>query len=278
MTPNVGLSPVHTLRGRALLVDRDGSLYVGRRQRIYRSRDLGVTWQLDAEIPTAAWKTALAWSRLACRALRHEISGLVVLSDGTRLAIARDGIFRAAANDSRMVPVFRFVRGSRPLNLCVNATGDILFGEYGRNPKRHEMFVYASRDRGSTFEVVHAFGPGSVRHIHSVIHDAYLDAYWVLAGDYGKEPGIGLLSRDFEHLEWVARGEQQVRAVNALVEPDCLIYGTDTELEQNYIVRLDKKTGRRDLLVPTNGSSLFAARYGDQSRSYRQAFRERACR
>jgi len=54
-----------------------------------------------------------------------------------------------------------------------------------------------------------------------------------------------------------------VRAVGMLVRPDCLIYGSDSELEQNYIIRLDKKTGRYERVVPLDGSSLYAADFGN---------------
>ncbi len=52
------------------------------------------------------------------------------------------------------------------------------------------------------------------------------------------------------------------RAVSVLCREDCLIYGSDSEVEQNYIMRLDKKSGRADRLTPVSGSSLYAAQFG----------------
>ena len=54
-----------------------------------------------------------------------------------------------------------------------------------------------------------------------------------------------------------------VRAVSVLVRPDCLIYGSDSELEPNHIVRMDKRTGRCERLVPLDGSSLYASDFGE---------------
>jgi hypothetical protein len=259
----VDFTPARTFRGRALLIAADGALFVGRGQRIFRSVDHGASWRLDSQVPNAILQNPVLWPRLLRRALRYQISGLIVLSDGTRVAVARTGIYRAAGGETRMREVFRLTRGSRPLHMCATPDEEIVFGEYGGNRGRHEMFIYVSRDRGRSFEPVFRFPPGAVRHIHNVLYDRYLDAFWVLAGDYGHEPGIALLSRDFSHLDWIVRGTQDARVVSALVERDALVYGTDTELEQNYIVRLEKKTGRRERLAPIGGSSLSAARYGE---------------
>lgn len=51
-------------------------------------------------------------------------------------------------------------------------------------------------------------------------------------------------------------------AVGALVEPDCLLYGTDSDIERNYLVRLDKRTGVIHDLCKADGSSLYAGRFG----------------
>jgi len=70
------------------------------------------------------------------RALRHEIGGLVVLRDGARLAIALDGIFRVAAGETRMTLVFRFMRGSRPLNLCATGSDHVRIRPYYMLPRQ----------------------------------------------------------------------------------------------------------------------------------------------
>jgi hypothetical protein len=85
----------------------------------------------------------------------------------------------------------------------------------------------------------------------------------VFVGDYGKEPGIGLLDRDLSHLDWVARGSQQCRVVAALLESDAILFGTDSDIEPNSILRLEKSSGRITSVCDIPGTSLHATRIGD---------------
>jgi len=246
-------------KGRALLIDRAGRLYIARGYRILRSDDGGATWKLDAWVPTSPWNHAVLRVSLATRLLRVNLQALQVLPDGTRVVVARDGIYRAGPGERRMTRSWAVSRGSRPITLSLDGTR-LLFGEYGGGEmNRVGVRVYASEDGGRRFEPLFELPKGDVHHIHQVLVDPYADHYWILAGDHGREPGIAALSKDGRNLTWVDRGHQMVRAVSALPRPDALIYGSDSEVEPNFIIRLDRKTGRWDRLRPTEGSSLFAA-------------------
>ena len=247
--------------GRALYVGKDNRLYVSQRYRIFRSDDWGQTWRPDCFVPSSGWKPLAAGMRLAARLLRHEVAAFEVLSDGARIAVVRDGLYRAEPGQTRMTRVFRITRGSRPLNLAVDGAR-VLFGEYGDAYQDCEAFIYISEDGGRTFDVGYRFPAGSIRHVHGVQVDPYRDTYWVLVGDYDRQPGIGALSKDLRTLEWLNRGSQQCRAVRALIEPDRLIYGTDSDQEQNFIVGMDKSGGKITKLLQVEGSSLYAAAFG----------------
>jgi hypothetical protein len=204
------------------------------------------------------WTSAMLTSTIAARTLRLNIQTLQVLEDGTRVAVARDGIYRATAGETRMKLTWPITRGSRPINLSAHGSR-LLFGEYGGVVmNRLGVRIYVSEDGGEHFEPTFEFPNGDIHHVHNVVVDPYADHYWVLTGDHGRTPGIAVLSKDGRHLDWVDRGHQMVRAVSALPRPDCLIYGSDSELEPNYLIRLEKKTGRWERLLPTEGSSLYA--------------------
>jgi hypothetical protein len=250
-----------------LYIGQHNELYVTRRYAVYRSADGGRSWALDCHVPAPPWKKLAMRSRLAARLLRYYIAAFEVLPDGTRIAVARDGIYRAAHGEVRMSRVFHVTRGSRPLNLTADGMR-VMFGEYGtfgEYPDRlnpHEMSLYVSEDGGKSFAVGHHFASGDIRHVHNILVDPHSDCYWVLVGDYQTQPGIGRLSRDLRTLDWLGRGQQVFRAVGAIVEPDCLIYGTDSNIERNYLVRLDKRTGEIRTLREMDGTSLYATRFG----------------
>ena len=252
---------VATTSGRALFAAANGDLYLGRGCRIFRSQDNGRSWHPDCFVPSFGWKHHSSRIWPLARLLRWYIAAFRVLADGSRLAVARDGIYRAAANEQSMTRVFAIHRGSRPLNFSVDGSR-VLFGEYGSGLEDTEVLIYVSDDFGQTFHEGYRFPRGDIRHVHNVIVDPYDGGYWVLVGDFGRQTGIGRLSPDLKHLDWVGRGTQRVRAVSALIDEESLVYGTDSDRDRNFIVRLDKQSGRIDELVEVEGSSLYAARFG----------------
>jgi len=249
-------------RGRSLYISDGGAFYVADGYAIYRSEDQGSSWDLDSLVHSENMKAAVSRLKLPSRLLRYYVSAFSLLSDGSRVAVARDGIYSARPGELHMKCIFSIGRGSRPLNFAVGHQDRVVWGEYGDLPPGQEIFLYAFNDNGQSFDVVHAFSPGDIRHIHNVVWDKYDDVYWVMTGDFDRQPGIGRLSKDLKSFDWLIRGGQVARAVGVIVEKDFLYYGTDTELAQNYIVRLDKKSGRISKLMNVEGSSLYAARFG----------------
>lgn len=249
-----------TFPGRALVVTQSSVLYVGRGYTIFRSADCGVTWVMDAIVPTSQLNRLAAGVRFAARLLRREIYGLRVLSDGARLAIAPDGVYWAGTDETLMQRTFAFSSG-RTLGLGTNGN-QVVFGEYGSNAGRGAVSLFGSEDGGRTFTEVYRFGPGLIRHVHSVTWDPFLRRFIVMTGDYGAECGIGVLDQSLGRIDWIVRGTQRARAVSAIIDEKGITYGTDSHLEPNYIVRLEKASGRTDILQQIEGSSLFSARFG----------------
>ncbi len=243
------------------LVAHGPSLYVARANRIFRSDDLGDTWRLDAVVPLDPVRSLATRSRLATRLFRLEVVSLTVLADGARLAVTRDGIYRAEPDAWRMRASFVFEEGWA-LGLGVDGQGRVLFGEYRANRERGPIRLFVSDDGGRTFDQCFEFAPGTVRHVHTVVWDPHLARCLVLTGDYGDECGIALLGSKLDRIDWLVRGGQRFRAASVLVEEDALVYGTDSQTELNEILRLDKSTGEVRSLQPLEGSSLFAARFG----------------
>ena len=212
-------------------------------------------------MPPSGWKPWAAAVTPLARLLRYNIQAFQVLGDGSRLAVARDGIYRAAAGETVMVKTFSITRGSRPINLCADGSRAI-FGEYGDGFGSSEVFLYVSEDFGQSWHVGYRFPRGDIRHVHNVLFDAAEDHYWVLVGDFDRQPGIGALSRDLKQIEWLTRGSIESCAVGAIITPDCLYYGMDSDRDRNFIIRLEKRTGKMSHLLEVEGSSLFATTFG----------------
>ncbi len=260
------LETLHTCPGRAVFAERDGSLYIGRNYEIHRSTDGGATWSFETAMPRPFSRRVAEHSRLLCRALRQEVRAMTRLADGTYIAASKKGIHVARPGERLMrdCHVEGIVgRLKPPMMIGVGPQERVVWGEYSTtNRDRPEVRIYASDDRGRSFHVAYTFPCNDVRHIHNIFFDEKGGHYWVLTGDHGEEPGFGRLSADFKTFEWLVRGKQDYRAVCAFDFGDHFIYGTDTEHEPNFVIRLDKNTGRCERIAPLAGTCIYACRFG----------------
>ncbi len=252
-------------RGRVVTVQPDGLCFLGRRSTVYRSADDGASWTPVLTIPASPLRRAAGWSRLAARLLRHEVRAFFPLPDGGSVAATREGVFFSSGGERRMSPSRMDGEGLTvfpPMCLTVGPDDTVLWGEYWANRDRRAVRLFASRDRGRTFQVVRTFPAGEIKHVHNLYFDPRLGHYWVLAGDHGTEPGIGRLSADYKSFDWLVKGRQTFRAVCMFDLGDHLLYGTDSEKEPNAVIRLEKSSGRFDRVQELDGSCIYACRFG----------------
>lgn len=258
------LEVVAELRGRAVLVE-DGALYLGRNYQMLRTTDEGRTWTALPSLPRSPVRRVAELSRLACRLLRHEIRALVRPAEGSYVATSRQGVFHGREGERWMKPSAVQEDGlpyKPPMRLTTGPDGVVLWGEYSIRREGRPIRIFASRDGGRHFEIAHTFAGGSVLHVHNLQYDAQRDHYWVFVGDHGDEPGIGQLSSDLQRFEWLRKGGQEVRAVVAFDFGDRLVYATDSELETNALISLDKSSGRTERLREFDGSCIYGCRFG----------------
>ncbi|MCM8808173.1 MAG: hypothetical protein ABIN23_04950 [candidate division WOR-3 bacterium] len=178
------------------------------------------------------------------------------------IGIVAKNIVLLEPDEKEFRSVFKIDRGTRPLGIAVTSDGKIFFGEYFNNPNREEVHIYYSED-GYKWEIVYTFPKKTIRHIHNVLHDPYEDCLWILTGDYGKEAKIIKASIDFKNVDIILEGTQQARAVSMIFRKDKIFYATDTEIEQNYIYSIDRKTYNKEKLFPIPGPSLWSCEVGD---------------
>lgn len=252
--------------GRVLHLCRDGTLYICRGPAILSSADWGVSWRRLTTVPFSLSHRLAAGFSLTKRLLRLELRALTPLSDGTLVAASHRGVFWGRAGDPVMRASDVEGRGKRlysPMSLTAGPGDRVLWGEYvSWEAHGLPIRIYVSDDGGRSFQIAHVFEAGSVMHVHNIVYDALLDHYWVLSGDFDQEAGIGCLSADLSRFEWLYRGKQQYRAVEVFDFGDRLVYGTDTQLEPNAVMSFDKASGRVERLCETDGSCIYACRFG----------------
>jgi hypothetical protein len=251
---------------RALYVEGE-TIYAAKGYKIYKSFDGGEHWILDGRIRD--WKHSLIGSvRLLARLLRIEVSGMMLLDDGSRIVIAKKGIFIAKPHSNEYVRTFNILRGSKPMNMCQDGKGNLYFGEYLLNgpflqDERDEVHVYKSEDGGYSWHICYTFPKNTIRHIHGVYYDKFADKVWFTSGDRGDECIIGNTDDGFESINIVKRGGQKYRAVKLFFYKDFIVYGTDTQIEKNFIYRFDRNSGDEVCIQEVQGSVISGVQGGN---------------
>lgn len=264
--PELELRVHQRLPGRAVLIEPEGPIHLGRNYQIWRSDDGGDSFRQVTAFPLSPLRRLADVSRLACRLLRQEVRALVRLSDGSYVGANREGLFHAAPGDAVMTES-RVECGDQPMRppmrLSTGPDDLVIGGEYCSAKAGRDVRILASKDRGESFQVVQALPAGTVGHVHNVVYDAGRDHYWVLLGDHGDHAGIGILSSDLARFEWYVRGKQSFRAVEVFDLGDRLVYATDTEVAAVELIVLEKDGGRYEALRRFEGSCIYACRFGD---------------
>lgn len=261
LTQALQLRRIAAYPGIRVLAWVDNFLYGGRGYEIVRQRAGAPQWESVARFRPAWWRNVTSRNPLSHRLVRDGFHALAVLPEGTMVGTAPGTIVTRTADSKEFRPTHTILRGTRPLHITATPSGKIYWGEYFDNRERTEVHIYASEDRGRTWQVAHTFPAGSIRHVHNIVYDRWGGCLWILTGDEGSECKVLRAACDLGTIETVLSGNQQARAVAAIPTPDYLYLSTDTPEEKNHIYRLDR-TGRVDRVGDLNGSSIYGCQAG----------------
>ena len=220
-----------------------------------------IEWQPVARYVPAWWRNLSAASRLTFRLFRDGFHALATLASGHMVAAVPGAILTIAPGESEFKISHRVLRGTRPLHIAATPGDRLYWGEYFDNPTRDEVHIYASTDRGSTWDVAYTFPRGAVRHVHNIVYDEWANCLWVLTGDNGSECRILRASCDLKNVDVVLSGHQQARAVALVPTSDGLYFSSDTPLESNHVYCLDR-AGTLSERAPLTSSSIYGCRAG----------------
>jgi hypothetical protein len=200
---------------------------------------------------------------LSRRFLRAEITGLYNLPNGERLAIAKKGFFLLKQGSNRFDRVFAMPRGSKPLNICIAPSGKLFFGEYFQNMDKQAVNIYCSDDNAQSWHITYTFPEGSINHIHGIFFDKYTNRIWVVTGDRENECIIGYTEDEFKTFVEVFQGGQEYRTCQLLFYKNFIVFGTDTQYEQNVLKKFDRNTHEITTLQEVQGSVIKGGQVGE---------------
>ena len=235
---------------------------------IYSRRDIIVSLQDDMK--TASQSKLKGWeyakhslTRISGRLARAEVTGLYTLPNGDYLAIAKKGLFIKKAGNADYEKVFAMPRGSKPLNICITPSGKLFFGEYFQNMNKQAVNIYYTDDNAQTWHIAYTFPEGNVNHVHGVFFDKYTNRIWVATGDRENECIIGYTEDEFKTFVEVFRGGQEYRTCQLFFYKDYIVFGTDTQYEQNVLKKFNRQNLEITELQRVQGSVIKGGQVGD---------------
>ena len=256
------MKAIHS-NAKALYVDKD-YIYLAKGYNIYKSHKKSKKIIFDGKLIDSKYTFISKFSRMLNRLLRIEPSSMLLLQNGDRLISAKKAIFVAKKGSKQYLKTFSIPRGNKPLNIALNPNnGYLYFGEYilnGRfsDEERSEVHIYKSKDHGQNWHICYTFPKNSIRHVHGVFYDKYTKKMWITTGDKDHESLIASSSDEFKSLQILKQDAQKYRAVTLLFYKEHIIYGTDTEHEENHIYSINRESGKETCLQTIQGSVLMA--------------------
>lgn len=248
-----------------VLAWRDDVLYACRGYTLLRAKiqpgASSIEWEQVGQHRSAWWRTLSSSCRLTSRLFRDGFHALAALSSGHLIGAVPGAIVTLAPGENEFRVAHRVLRGTRPLHIAVTPSDYAFWGEYFDNSQRDEVYVYASTDRGSHWDVAYTFAKGAIRHVHNIVYDEWENCFWMLTGDTGSECRIIRASCDFKNVDVVLSGGQQVRTAALVPTADALYFSTDTPLENNHVYRLDRR-GNLVEVAGLSSSSIDGCRVG----------------
>lgn len=210
--------------------------------------------------PRIAFFSRFALTR---RFMRAEITGLYILPDENHVAIARKGLFLQKKGSTTYEKCFSIPRGSKPLNLCFAPSGNSYFGEYFQNMEKQAVHIYCSKDSAQSWQIAYTFEAGNINHIHGLFFDKYTNRIWVATGDRENECIIGYTEDEFKSFVEIFRGGQEYRTCQLFFYKDFIVFGTDTQYQQNVIKKFDRQTLEITELQKVQGSVIKGGQVGN---------------
>ena len=256
-------------KGKILYVSNN-AMYMSKAWKIYKSINSGKSWELWVSLPVSFFEKLIMGTPLLSRLLRRSIHHLTIYN-GIGIVIANKASY-IVKND--ITTHIEPLNGSRPMVLCQTGNKDIFYGEYRSNSERSAVNIWKFDEGELHWKSV--WSVTNARHIHGVFYDKYTDTIWITTGDNDEEAGIYITKNNFNTVEKVVGGSQQLRAVQLLFSEQHVYFGSDAPDEKNHIYRMSRDGTKIEKLADV-GSSIFYGTRVNNSYFFSTAIEPSSC-
>ncbi len=220
------------------------------------------------KLPIPFYLKIISHSKLLSRLFRFGVILGVQKDDDFSLLVFNKKIYILNLINNEISESFDLKRGSRPLNITniTNIEGfddQVCFGEYFMNFEKKKVHIYTLNE-DNNWKITFTFPEGEIEHIHNIIPDKNRNHLWILTGDFDNSSGIWIAENNFKNVYPVLRGKQEYRACVAFPINEGLLYGTDTQFQQNSIQLLYKdKVWKTKNIFNVNGPIIYGTKFKD---------------
>ena len=253
---------------------KNDNLYVSEDHFIYRSDDMGVTFNclghFDKVNPTiiGRLKDKVGRNRFV-RAIRRcmGVHNVLVLNSGT-IIIIYDHIYRSVDGGKSFHPVFNFNQGYiAPLlhGATIDKDDNIYFGEYNCGERPHEIRIFKGSNNGENWSICFIFERGKIFHVHSITYDCYRNRLWICTGDLNHESYLFYTDDDFSHLHLLGGGDQDWRICSLIITKEYLYWCSDNDISGSNICRWNFKNKQREKIKHIGKPSYYSTMLNDDT-------------
>jgi hypothetical protein len=273
---SIRLSPDHVfgfpcLRAKDLIVqeyDRQGNLFATRGMLVYILYKGSHRFTRVIRIPTGL---TIYWLRnfslVRKLTIRPECVEMITTPRGDLFALSAGRIWHLPAGTRKFRESLKLTyyglgdQGARNVGLLSSEDDTVFFGEYFRNTERTVAKVFATKDRGVSWQPVLEFPPRRVRHIHALQRDPYTGKLWICTGDLDEECLLAWSEDEYKTIIPLGEGSQLWRICQVVFTEDAIYWGTDTSaIPEAGIYRWNRQNGELRKLVSVDGAVFFGIR------------------
>jgi hypothetical protein len=213
------------------------------RKILYRSiNESSSKWIQIGKFPLSFPTDLFLFCRLARRLSRADKSNIFVSSSGNVLCVRAGKVYKLVSG--KLEEMFSihgdcFLQNSAAEHL----SGNIYFGEYFRNSKRETVRIWCVNNVLSFYHVAYTFPEHSIKHVHGIYADSYVRGrLWITTGDGMNECHLYYTDDEFKTVSKIGDGSQLWRAVGLLFTEETVLWPTDSDIEQNYLIEMNRRT------------------------------------
>lgn len=244
----------------------DEGIWASKGRAVLHADGPGQPWKRIATFPLAPPKDYASIGRLAARLLRSEKCNVYPTREGKLLGIRKGCVYSLLEpGGAPPRPLFQ-INGDcvMPRAIAEDGQGNLYFGEYFGNPDRGPVRIWRVDPTLESFGIAYSFPPGTTRHIHAVHMDPFMpNRIWVTMGDFQDECYLAYTENAFTSVHLLGDGSQLWRLVGVIFQEDRLCWLTDTHIEQNHCVAMDRSSQRITLHGERDSSSWYMAETTD---------------